>query len=65
MENSSIQYNIFLTIVESVGISQNIDLIYPYFKNIEKYIGEWNISEKQIRNLYKIIRDSLKNCGKK
>jgi len=44
--------------------TRHVELVLPHFKAIEGRIREWGINSKQTRELYKLIRDSLKASNK-
>jgi len=58
--NSSDRLDIFFAIVQVARQSHNIDVVIPLFKDVDRKAADWGINIKQKRELYKTIRDALK-----
>jgi len=62
--NSIERYEVFAAILQFSRVTHHSDLLIPQFKDIDKRINEWGINTKQRRDLYKLIRDVLKDSKK-
>jgi len=62
--NSMDRLDIFNALVQVARQSHNIDALLPLFKDVDKKAADWGISIKQKRDLYKVIRDALKENDK-
>ena len=58
--NSSDRLDIFNALIQVGRQSHNIDVLMPLFKDVDRKAADWGISIKQKRELYKVIRDALK-----
>jgi translation initiation factor 3 subunit M len=64
LQDPQLKYELFIATLKFARTTRHVDLVIPYFKDIESRIREWGITDKQTRELYKLIRDSLKASNK-
>jgi len=60
----TVRYEIFNTVMNFASASKHPEIIIPQFRDIERRISEWGIDEKQMRDLYKRIRDLYRQSNK-
>jgi len=63
-EDPNLKYELFVATLKFARATRHVDLVLPYFKDIEVRIREWGINTKQTREIYKLMRDSLKASNK-
>jgi len=63
-EDPTLKYELFVATLKYARATRHVDLVLPYFKDIEVRIREWGINTKQTREIYKLMRDSLKASNK-
>jgi translation initiation factor 3 subunit M len=64
LQEANLKYELFVATLKFAHSTRHVDLVLPHFKDIESRIKEWGINSKQTRELYKLIRDSLKASHK-
>jgi len=64
LQDANLKYELFVATLKFAHSTRHVDLVFPHFKDIESRIKEWGINSKQTRELYKLIRDSLKASKK-
>jgi len=63
-QEPNLKYELFAATIKFARATRRVDLVLPHFKDIETRIKEWGISTKQTRDLYQLLRDSLKASNK-
>ncbi len=64
-QEANLKYEIFVATLKFARSTRHVELVLPHFKAIEGRIREWGINSKQTRELYRLIRDSLKASNKR
>jgi len=66
LDRDSIErYEVFLCIINFAKIHQQVELLQRHFQEIDRLVKEWKINLKQERELYRAIRDSLRECNER
>jgi len=60
---SPLRYEVFLSILNIATKNDEIDTLLPQLSRLDNWVKEWAISTDQIRELYMIVSDRLKESG--
>jgi translation initiation factor 3 subunit M len=63
-QDPNLKYELFVATLKFARATRHVELVLPHFKDIESRIREWGINSKQTREVYRLIRDSLKASNK-
>jgi len=64
VQDPTLKYQLFLATLKFARATRHVELVLPHFKDIESRIREWGINSKQTREIYRLVRDSLKASNK-
>lgn len=64
-EKQALRYTLYLAIIKYAFASRNADVVIKEFPSqLSNRIREWGVTTDQIRNVYKLIRDSYRESGR-
>jgi len=64
LNKPNLRYEIFSSIIKFAGACKHVEVILSHLKDVDKRIKEWNINSQQTRELYRTIRNVLRDSNR-